>query len=141
MAVSYEGMKKISVKTMVNVGGREGEAKAPNGSLAVRTSMSDTPGTTTPEQLFAAGFASCFNGAMSFPLEADGKGDLKRSVRADVELYNGPGQTEFKLKVQLIGHIDTLSEDEILKYMKITNTICPYSRATEGNIEVELIAE
>ncbi|MFD1672125.1 Ohr family peroxiredoxin [Agrilactobacillus yilanensis] len=141
MAVSYEGMKKISVKTMVNDGGREGEAKAPNGSLAVRTSMADTPGTTTPEQLFAAGYASCFNGAMSFPTEADGKGDLKRTVRADVELFNGPGATDFKLKVQLIGHIDGLSAAETLKYMEAAHQICPYSKATVGNIEVELSAE
>lgn len=116
MAVSYEDMKKISVKTMVNEGGREGESKAPNGSLDVRTSMSDKPGTTTPEQLFAAGFSACFNGAMVFPLEAAGKGDLNRTVRAEVELYNGPTKTDFKLKVHLIGHVDGLSLKKQLVY-------------------------
>ncbi|MCD2256124.1 Ohr family peroxiredoxin [Lactobacillus sp. CC-MHH1034] len=134
-------MKKISVKTMINEGGREGESKAPNGSLDVRTSMSDKPGTTTPEQLFAAGYSACFNGAMSFPLEADGKGDLKRNVRAEVELFNGPEPTDFQLRVTLIGHIEGLSSEETMAYMQKAEQICPYAKAVAGNIEVDLKAE
>lgn len=141
MAVSYDGMKKISVKTMINEGGREGTSTSPSGSLAVRTSMSDKPGTTTPEELFAAGFSACFNGAMIFPLEDDGRGDLHRTVRAEVGLFAGPGKSDFKLRVTLIGHVDGLTKDETIAYMQKTEHICPYSLATAGNVEVVLEAE
>ncbi|GED80118.1 MULTISPECIES: Ohr family peroxiredoxin [Amylolactobacillus] len=137
---SYDAMKKISVKTAINEGGREGVSYTPNKSFEVKTSMTETPDTVTPELLFAAGFSACFNGAMSFPLEADGKGDLPRKLRAEVSLYNGVG-TDFKLRVTLIGHIEGLSKDETLSYMKKGEQICPYSKATAGNIEVVLEAE
>ena len=66
--------KKISLSTVVNTGGRDGEVKSVTGDLNLKTSMAKKEGYTNPEELFAAGLSACFNGALSFPLQRDGLG-------------------------------------------------------------------
>ena len=78
--------KKISLSTVVNTGGRDGEVKSVTGDLNLKTSMAKKEGYTNPEELFAAGLSACFNGALSFPLQRDGLGDRQRQVRAEVVL-------------------------------------------------------
>ncbi|MBV7390032.1 MULTISPECIES: Ohr family peroxiredoxin [Enterococcus] len=134
--------KKISLSTVVNEGGREGESKSVTGYLDVKTTGAKKEGYTNPEELFAAGIAACFNGAMVFPLERDGKGDLHRSVRAEVGLLGDlPDFNTLHLEVTLIGKIDGLSKEETLKYMEETEGICPYSKAIKGNVKITLDAE
>ncbi|MHC5247453.1 Ohr family peroxiredoxin [Enterococcus sp. LJL90] len=134
--------KKMSVSTVINEGGREGESKSVTGFLDVKTTGTKKEGYTNPEELFAAGFAACFNGAMVFPLERDGHGDLHRSVRAEVALFGDlPDFNSLHLEVTLIGKIDGLSKEETLKYMKETEGICPYSKAIEGNVKLTVDAE
>lgn len=135
-------MKKISLSTVVNKGGREGEVKSVTGDLDLKTSMTKKAGYTNPEELFAAGLTACFNGAMSFPLERDGLGDKERTVRAEVSLLGDlPDPTTLHLAVTLTGHIDGLDKEETLKYMKETENICPYTKAIKGNVEVTFDAE
>ncbi|MDT2757438.1 Ohr family peroxiredoxin [Enterococcus asini] len=134
--------KKISLSTVVNTGGREGEVKSVTGDLDMKTSMTKKAGYTNPEELFAAGLTACFNGAMSFPLERDGHGDKKRTVRAEVSLLGDlPDFTTLHLAVLLTGHIEGLSAEETKKYMEETENICPYTKAVKGNIEVTFAAE
>lgn len=140
MSLDYDSMKKVGVSRSVNTGGREGESIAPDGSFSVKTSMTKKEGTTTPEMLFAAEFAACFNSAMSFTLTKAGKGDLHRNVTANVDLY-AASQTDFNLKVRLVGHIDGVDPQETQKYMEETAKVCPYSKAVAGNIDVEVSAE
>ncbi|EOH83407.1 peroxiredoxin, Ohr subfamily [Enterococcus asini ATCC 700915] len=135
-------MKKMSLSTVVNKGGREGEAKSITGNLDLKTSMTKKDGYTNPEELFAAGLASCFNGAMSFPLERDGHGDKERTIRAEVTLLGDlPDYTTLHLAVTLTGHIEGLAKEDTVKYMKETEDICPYTKAVKGNIEVTYEAE
>lgn len=134
--------KKMSLSTVVNTGGREGEVKSVTGDLDMKTSMTKKAGYTNPEELFAAGLTACFNGAMSFPLERDGHGDKKRTVRAEVSLLGDlPDFTTLHLAVLLTGHIEGLSAEETKKYMEETENICPYTKAVKGNIEVTFAAE
>ncbi|HIX69808.1 MULTISPECIES: Ohr family peroxiredoxin [Enterococcus] len=134
--------KKISLSTVVNTGGREGESKSVTGYLNVKTTQTKKEGYTNPEELFAAGLTACFNGAMSFPLERDGLGDKVRTVRAEVSLLGDlPDFTTLHLAVTLIGHIDGLSKEDTLKYMKETEDICPYTKAIKGNVEITFDAE
>ena len=134
--------KKMGVATVINEGGREGVSKSLNGHLEVKTTGVKKEGYTNPEELFAAGFSACFNGALVFPLERDGHGDLPRSIRAEVTLLGDlPDFTTLHLAVQLIGKIEGLSKEETLKYMKETDNICPYSKAIKGNVEVTFEAE
>lgn len=137
---NYQDMKRISLKTAINEGGREGVSYNQNKSFLVKTSAVDSPDTVTPEMLFAAGYAACFNSAMHAPLAADGKDQLERSVRAEVSLYKG-GDHDYQLAVNLIGHIEGLSKDETLAFMKLGEDICPYAKATKGNIKTTLEAE
>lgn len=134
--------KKMSLSTVVNTGGREGESKSVTGYLDVKTTMAKKEGYTNPEELFAAGISACFNGALSFPLERDGLGDRDRSLRAEVSLLGDlPDFTTLHLAVKLIGKIEGLTKDETMRYLKETEDICPYSKAIKGNVELELEAE
>ncbi|PAB00796.1 Ohr family peroxiredoxin [Enterococcus canintestini] len=135
-------MKKMSTSTVINTGGREGESKSVTGSLDVLTTGVKKEGYTNPEELFAAGLAACFNGAMQFPLERDGLGDKKREIRAEVSLLGDlPDFTTLHLEVVLIGKIEGLRKEDTVKYMTETENICPYTKAIEGNVAVKFDAE
>jgi Ohr subfamily peroxiredoxin len=99
----------------------------------------DGPG-TNPEQLFAAGYAACFHSAMRFalrdlgltPQALDGS-----SVTAEVHfLRAAPG--DFGLGVDLWARLPQLEDEQARQLVEKTHTICPYSRATAGNVEVGL---
>ena len=95
---------------------------------------------TNPEQLFAAGYAACFHSAMRFAVQAlDLPRDSLRDshVTARVHFLRGdPG--EFGLAVELMLDAPRLSTDDAMAVMEKTHTICPYSKATAGNVEVAL---
>lgn len=134
--------KKMGVATVINEGGREGVSKSLNGDFEVKTTGTKKSGYTNPEELFAAGFSACFNGALIFPLERDGHGDLPRSIRAEVTLLGDlPDFNTLHLAVHLVGKIEGLSKEETLKYMQETEDICPYSKAVKGNVELTFEAE
>ncbi|GAX02240.1 Ohr family peroxiredoxin [Secundilactobacillus silagei] len=133
--------KKLYTTTMINKGGRAGEVWSNDHKWDFKIG---TPGidkeSTNPEQLFAAGFASCFNGALDLALQQAGI-SAEPTVRAKVSLYQEGDEPDFHIGVDLFGHIDGLDETETKKYMAIAETICPYSKATRGNIEVTVNAE
>ena len=95
---------------------------------------------TNPEQLFAAGYAACFHSAMRFAVKDVGlRGeDLEGShVTARVHfLRGGPG--DFGLAVDLEFTAPLIDEEKARALMERTHQICPYSRATAGNIDVQL---
>ncbi len=65
-------MKKIYSTKMINTGGRTGEVHAPDNSIQFQVVQpgQKVEGATNPEQLFAAGFSSCFNSALSYVLSS-----------------------------------------------------------------------
>ncbi len=96
---------------------------------------------TNPEQLFAAGYAACFHSAMRFAVKDVGltPKDLEGShVTARVHFLRGePG--DFGLAVDLEFTAPLIDDDEKARaLMERTHQICPYSKATAGNIDVEL---
>ena len=133
--------KKLYTTTMTNKGGRSGEVWSNDRKWDFKIG---TPGvdkdTTNPEQLFAAGFASCFNGALDIALQQAGVTG-ESPVRAKVSLYQEGDEPDFHIGVELFGHIEGLDEADTKKYMEIAETICPYAKATRGNIEVTVNAE
>ncbi|MES1206760.1 MAG: Ohr family peroxiredoxin [Pseudomonadota bacterium] len=95
---------------------------------------------TTPEELFAAGYAACFEAALRVIARAQNSplGD----IRVTAEVSFGPTQAgAYALSVALRAHIEGLSSDETIALMTIAHDVCPQSRATRGNIEVHLAAE
>lgn len=130
-------MKKLYETAMINRGGREGEVAAPNGSMHMKI---DKPGIhsegTNPEQLFAAGYASCFNGAVQHMLRENNL-TSDSEVKARVSLYqleDGGYQIGAILEVSLPG----LDKGEAEKIVEAAHEFCPYSKATKGNIDVSV---
>jgi Ohr subfamily peroxiredoxin len=124
--------------------GREGHARTSDGrldvDLDVPTEMSGTGGPgTNPEQLFAAGYAACFQSAL-LRIATGRKLDVTDwQVTARVGI--GPlASGGFGLAAALDLDAPQISHDEALDLMTRAHEACPYSRATRGNIEVTLSA-
>lgn len=134
-------MKKVYSTKMINTGGRSGEVHSPDQSLSLNIKAPGTrsEGATNPEQLFAAGYASCFNSALELVMEKKGI-KAASTVSATVSLYS-EGEADFKLGVELEGKIDGLSQEETQELLEEAHHVCPYSKATAGNIDVVLTAE
>jgi Ohr subfamily peroxiredoxin len=112
-------------------------------NLSVRKEMGGPglPDTTTPEHLFAAGYAACFGGAVEF-VARQHKKDVKGAV---VTCHTSVGPREgggFGIAVKMEVKIPTLSKEEALALVEEAHEkVCPYSLATRGNIEFSLIVE
>lgn len=120
-------------------GGREhGMSKSSDGHLDIRLASPGDKGTgTNPEQLFAAGWSACFEGAMgiaarrmriTLPEEA--------AIDAEVDLCIEKGEyfLQARLNVSLPG-VDEKVAHELIEYAEQT---CPYSKAIKGNVNVEI---
>ena len=136
--------KIYTAEAHVTGGRAEGHGRTSDGALEVDlrlpAEMGGEGGGTNPEQLFAVGYAACFEGALGVvarrakadpgevsidskvSLSPDGKGGFLLSVELDVTL---PG----------VSDIDTAKE-----IVQAAHGVCPYSNATRGNIEVLLTA-
>lgn len=124
-------------------GGREGRAASADGSLDLSLTAPvemDGPGTgTNPEELFAAGYAACFQSALSLVAEREGIDASASRVTADVLL----GRTDdegYALAVTLTVSVPGLDDEQTRRLIAATHEVCPYSRATRGNIVVDLVA-
>ncbi|MFE7318006.1 organic hydroperoxide resistance protein [Streptomyces sp. NPDC057555] len=124
--------------------GREGRAISSDGQLDLALAMPPALGGdgagTNPEQLFAAGYAACFASAMAH-VGRQMKLDTKDvSVTAEVSL--GKDGTGFALAVVMRVELpDALAGEVGRQLVEATHQFCPYSKATRGNIEVELVVE
>ncbi|MCK7621558.1 organic hydroperoxide resistance protein [Streptomyces sp. RS10V-4] len=124
--------------------GREGRAVSSDGRLDLALAMPPALGGdgagTNPEQLFAAGYAACFASAMANVGRRAGLDTKDVSVTAEVSL--GKDATGFGLAVVMRVELpDTLSGETGRRLVEETHRFCPYSKATQGNIEVELVIE
>ena len=123
-------------------GGREGVAKSDDGRLDVKLSTpkglgGDDGQGTNPEQLFAAGYAACFIGALKFVAGSE-KIDLPSDTHIDSQVSIGAIAGGFGIAVKLavsLGDMDKAAAQELVDK---AHQVCPYSNATRGNIEVEL---
>ncbi len=127
-------------------GGRNGHVESSDGALDLDLTMPEQmggpggEGATNPEQLFAAGYSACFENALRMIAERQNKDVGDASITANV----GIGRTEdggFGLGVELIGHLPNLPREEAQALMEDAHQMCPYSRATSGNIDVKLSVE
>jgi osmotically inducible protein OsmC len=123
-------------------GGREGRATSDDGVLDVALRRPKTNGTadgTNPEQLFAAAYAACFQSALLGAARRAGHDASGSTVDAAVSL----GKEEsgaYGLAVTLTVRIPDLDVDAVQALANDAHETCPYSRATRGNILVEVIA-
>ncbi|CAN7245286.1 organic hydroperoxide resistance protein [Mesorhizobium sp. LjRoot246] len=126
------------------VGGRAGHVQSDDGllslDLAMPKALGGKGGATNPEQLFAAGYAACFENAMRF---IAGKQKLPlqdASVTANVSLHSN-AQGGFVLGVSLAAETKGLDQAAAEALVSAAHHVCPYSNAIKGNIEVALSAK
>lgn len=135
-------MKILYETEATATGGREGQVQTADGrldlSLALPKELGGPGGPgTNPEQLFAAGFAGCFDNAMLLVARR-----MKLSTAGShVTTKVGLGMFEagrFAMQVELLIMLPELDADEARALVDATHKVCPFSNAVAGNIEVEL---
>lgn len=124
-------------------GGRDGSARTDDGVLDVALSTPKAlggpgkEGATNPEQLFAAGYAACFDSALRFVARSQGVTITESTVDAAVGI--GPNDKGgFGLEVALTVSLPGLDRDKAQALVDTAHQVCPYSNATRGNIDVTL---
>ncbi|MEC9265883.1 MAG: organic hydroperoxide resistance protein [Alphaproteobacteria bacterium] len=124
-------------------GGRDGHSATLDGSLDVKLSTPKELGGgggegNNPEQLFAAGYAACFIGAMKFVGSQTG---VKVPADTNVTAHVGIGPREaggFGLEIALEVDLPGLDRAAAEKLVEEAHQVCPYSNATRNNIDVQL---
>lgn len=121
-------------------GGRNGRGRTEDGllevALAMPKALGGAGGATNPEQLFAVGYAACFESAMRFVARKQKAPLQDAAVTATVELLpNGEG---FRLGVALEAETKGLDQAAAEALVAAAHTICPYSNAIKGNVDVAL---
>jgi Ohr subfamily peroxiredoxin len=124
-------------------GGRDGQARTEQGNFEVKLSTPKELGGaggdgTNPEQLFAAGYAACFIGA----LKVAGQ-QLKVKVPADTAVTStigiGPrSEGGFGITAELAVSLPGVERADAERLVEAAHKICPYSNATRGNVDVGL---
>ena len=133
-----------TAKATVTGGRAEGHGRSDDGALDVQlrapVEMGGQGGGTNPEQLFAVGFAACFEGAIGVVgrREKAEVGDV--SIDASVTL-SPTEERGFGIGVALDVSLPQVEDADLAeKIVRAAHAVCPYSNATRGNIEVQLIA-
>jgi len=126
-------------------GGRDGHVKSSDDRIDLDTRPPKAAGGsgegTNPEQLFAAGYATCFLGALLMVARTDGVNlDSATGVTAQVG-FGKDGDNGYGINAHLIGYLPGLSQSEASELMAKAHQVCPYSKATRGNIDVALSAK
>lgn len=119
-------------------GGRDGFARSSDGELDIKLSA---PGSskrgTNPEQLFAAGWSACFIGALGKAAATQGiRLPADTAIAAEVDL--GMTDDAFHLQARLNISLPGVDPHQARALIDAAHQICPYSKATRGNIAVEL---
>lgn len=135
-------MKALYTADATATGGRNGHVKSDNGVLDLEVRMPKALGGanddyTNPEQLFAAGYAACFDSALNLIIKTQKIKTGETTVKVNVsilQLENGG----FGLAAELDVNIPEVTIEQAQELTEKAHQICPYSNATRGNIEVKL---
>ncbi len=134
-------MKTLYSTTVTTTGGRNGRIISDNGVLDLEIRMPKALGGanddfTNPEQLFAAGYAACFDSALNLVAQK-AKTTIESSITATVGIgANATGG--FELSVDLVADIQGVDRETAKELLEKAHHVCPYSNATRGNIEVNV---
>jgi Ohr subfamily peroxiredoxin len=134
-------MTVLASETASATAGREGKATSPNGkiNLVLSPPGSHGPG-TNPEQLFAAGYSACFGSAIA-AVAGLAKIAIKASdIKVTATVNLNKDDSGYFLDVTLNAELNGIDQAQAEALVAQAHTICPYSKATRGNIEVKLQA-
>ncbi|MCW3016087.1 MAG: organic hydroperoxide resistance protein [Solirubrobacterales bacterium] len=125
-------------------GGRDGRATSADGHpdllLKPPPAMGgppDQPEATNPEELFALGFGACFLSALSLVARQQ-KISAKHFTIDSAVSIGTDDEGGFGLAVELHGELPDVEREKAAELMRVAHTVCPYSKATRGNVEVKL---
>lgn len=135
-------MKTLYTAEVSATGGRSGHVKSTDGVIdlpvTVPEGLGGKNGSTNPEQLFAAGYASCFQSAL---LLVAGKQNIRldrdSTVTAQVSLLQVDNE-RYGLGVKLVVDVKGLDHEQAVQLVNQAHEVCPYSVGTRGNIDVQL---
>jgi Ohr subfamily peroxiredoxin len=138
-------MKALYTAKATAHGGRDGHVTSDDGILSVDLRIPKGMGGpggagSNPEQLFAAGYAACFESALRLVARMQKKPLKDAHITAQVTLSVTDDQ-RYVLSAELHGRIEGLSHEESQALMEAAHQVCPYSNATRGNIEVKVVAD
>ena len=137
-------IKPLFTATAACTGGRNGRTEASDGSVKADLSVPKEmggpgkPGTTTPEHLFAAGYAACFGGALDFVAKKQKRDAAQAKITCAVSI--GPRELGgFGLSVKMRVEDRSLPQADLAALTREAHEqICPYSHATRNNVDVQL---
>ena len=119
-------------------GGRDGASRTSDGRLDVKLSAPGATGAgTNPEQLFAAGWSACFLSAIGLAA-AQRKVSLPADRAIDAEVDLGTNEGGYLLRARLNVSLPGLDREVAQALVDAAHQLCPYSKATRGNIDVSL---
>lgn len=128
--------KALYTAKVRTTGGREGVSRSSDGRLDIKLSTPGGPGSgTNPEQLFAAGWSACFEGAMGLAarkMKVAMPDDLAIDAEVDLCQQDGGYFLQARLNVSLPGVDREIGQ----ALVDAAHQTCPYSKATRGNIDV-----
>jgi Ohr subfamily peroxiredoxin len=136
-------MEKIYTAIANSKGGRSGHVKTSDGVIDFDLSLPKTlggtekAGTTNPEQLFASGYSACFGSAIDYVAKL--KKHALKEINVTAEITLNQDESGFVLSGVLKVNLPELSREQAQEIVEAAHQVCPYSKATRGNIKVELM--
>lgn len=136
-------IKALFTATATATGGRNGHTEASDGTVKADLSVPKAmggpgkPGTTTPEHLFAAGYAACFGGALDFVAKQHKKNAAGARITCNVSVGPRDGGG-FGIAVRMQVEDTSLPQADLKALVQEAHEkICPYSHATRNNVDVQ----
>lgn len=126
-------------------GGREGRAAASSGRIDLQLSVPKELGGpggegSNPEELFSVGYAACFHSALKLVAARNHVDVSQSAVTVRVGIGTDDADGGFGLQVHITGELPGIAHEQAMQLLEQAHAVCPYSKATRGNIEVELSA-
>lgn len=135
-------MTQTLYKTTVKAnGGRDGKIESDNGILKLNVGMPESLGgkgeaKTNPEQLFGAGYAACFDGALNL-VARQKRHRISSEVNASVSLLMSEADG-LNLAVELNVSVDGVEKEIAEELLALAHETCPYSKAIKNNVDVKV---
>lgn len=138
-----EETRALHTATVSVTGGRAGEATSANGHLRLKLARPAERGTgagTDPEELFAAGYAACFDSSLAAAARREKVKLGKTTTTVSVSLHATPDQ-RYYISAELEVEAPDCPVAELERLMALADQVCPYSNAIRGNVAVTLRAK
>lgn len=122
-------------------GGRDGRVRSSDGiidqDLKMPPALGGPGGATNPEQLFAAAYSTCFHGALRL-VAGKKKITVPDGATIDAAVSLTPDDTSFAISATITAHLPGLDQAQADELVEGAHQVCPYSKATRGNVDVTL---